>query len=594
MASPEDRNNSRILMHASAWLFPMLLWWLGCFLYHGDLGRYSDDWAMGAVNPATGHFDWTASPFPQAYFWRPLLQLFLHFVMSLLWDHMWVFHLLNVLTHAITALLVWRLLRRLLSTPQAAAAGALVFLIFPNNYEVIFWSTAMTTGLGTLCAVVLAHCVITWSRSAMVLSSRWLITCGVLAFAIPCWYEQPSAMVLGLPLLALAASNSDITPRSAVLRSAVLAAVCGVSVLCYVILLLQTAPAQIRGAGGSYISMLQMPTRAVEFVSAVKWFYTSALSDAVRGGLEFAHANITSISQLAVIGGTGIAGGFWLAGWWLPTPSPRTRPGNRAAWTWCFAVVTLIASWAPMFIVRGQILEARHNYYSMVPISLLIGLCIDAALSGSEVLRRHRLCKALVGTTVAAAVWLLALSLFGMQSLMRERTRGDLAQMNGIAAAAPAAPAGTIFMALEDNYRPAHTGRLFFDARLIGWIMASWSANPGVQHAFHRADVFATYRNFWVPLTIDQVDAEGYRYNVGPNQSGLPDPLAGKRHRWDETVPYIIEDDGRISLVSAMTVSRPGDEPLTLRFPRVGASKGAATEAVRHVRDAYELKLPGN
>lgn len=565
--------------------FAGVLWGLSCLWCLGDLGRYSDDWAFGAVDPVTGAFDASRSPFQQAYFWRPLLQLFLHYSIGLLWNHLWVLHLLNALTHGLTTLVVHRVLRGVGASRRAAAAAALLFMVWPNHHEVVFWPTAMTTGLATLVAGLLALATIAWTRRGMPLD-RTLLWFPALAFLIPCWYEQPSAIVLVLPLICLAAADTGVSAQRCLVRSLAPTALAAAATIAYVALLRATAPASARGAASSYVSIADVPARLGSFTDAAAWFHTSSLTDVVLGGIDFSHANMTDTAARAAMAVAVILAILWAGLGWLPRRD-EDAPVARRPWARLLLAVSLLAaSMLPMFIIKGQIFESRHHYFMMVPGAMLAAIAIDLLAW-----RAGRVRRAAVGLAAAAAALMLADSLLGFQFLMRARTRGDLEQMRAIAAGAPTPAPGTIFMALEDRFRPARTGRLFFDARLIGWITASWSANPGVQFAFRRDDVFATVRNFWVGMPIRDVDAEGYRYDVGPNQSGPPDPIANTRHRWDRTIPYVIGEGGDIRFVSSMVVKRPGRPDLALSFPHLAAATSAAGTASPPIAE-YTLELP--
>jgi hypothetical protein len=580
MTTPSAPRPSRAALLA----FAGVLWGLSCLACVGSLGRYSDDWAFGAIDPATGAFDASRSPFHQAYFWRPLLQLFLHYAISLLWNHLWVLHVLNAVTHAGTTLVVHRLLRGVGASPRAAAVAALLFMVWPNHHEVIFWPTAMTTGFATLLGALLGLVAVAWTRRGMPLD-RSLLWFPALAFLIPCWYEQPSAIVPVLPLVCLAA-RTEGSARRCLAHSLVPTMLAGVVTIAYVLLLRGTAPSSARGAASSYIHLSDIPSRAAEFSSAAVWFHTAALSDAVIGGLSFSRSQMDGFPGLVAIGLVLIAAVAWVLLSWTRANETAEHGARRMGTRTLLAVSLLMTSMLPIFVIKGQIFEARHHYFMMLPGAMLAAIVLDALAWRAG---RARLIA--VGLGAAAGVTLLAGSLLGFQFLMRERTRADLAQMQSSAAGAPAAPPGVIFMALEDNYRPARTGRLFFDARLIGWITASWSANPGVQFAFRRDDVFATVRNFWVGMPISDIDGEGYRYNVGPNQSGPPDPIANARHRWDQTIPYIIGEDGTIRFVSSMVVKRSGAADLTLSFPSL-TTAASGSDAARPPIAGYTLQLP--
>jgi len=71
----------------------------------------------------------------------------------------YLFHLVNVLLHALNALLVWRILRRIIDDRWAVAAGAAVFAVHPLQVEAVAWVSStkdLLSATFALAAVLLA------------------------------------------------------------------------------------------------------------------------------------------------------------------------------------------------------------------------------------------------------------------------------------------------------------------------------------------------------------------------------------------------------------------------------------------------------
>jgi len=542
------------------------LWWLGCFYLHGNLGAYSDDWSLAIVDPVTGESQWGLWPFERNYFWRPLLQLFVHYGFLLLWQHLWLFHLLNVTLHAAAALLVYRLMRRLCSSPHGPAAGAFVFLLFPFHYEVIFWSTAMTTGIPTGLWLLLAL----WfcDYAAQEKRTRWwhIPLAGLFTFMIVCWYEQPGALVGAFPWLYMALRPRGEAMVRSMVRIALVLVACGVGLLTYIILLRYTAPVSVRGGSGSFIGVHEIATRWGEMWPALRWYHTARLSDAFFGGLHTGWLTLSTPLGAAAAGAVAICGGLWLWAWIgepaearSVDPAARRERTVRSAWALLFGASAVVCAWVPVFPIRGQSLEPRMSYAAAVGLATLMAVTVDSVLRLAKSVRGGQLLSGAIGLTIAIVAWISSLSLLGWQRSMQVRSQADAQQTRELAALYKDAPPLTVFVAVEDSFRAGTTGRGFFDLVLLSWVATSWSTNPALQHAFRRTDVFATSCNFWVPPPFAEVDEHGFRYISGlPAAAGGLSSLGGCRIEWSRVIPYSVDKDGHIVPIRELVLTRAG------------------------------------
>lgn len=108
------------------------------------------------------------------------------------------FHLANLGLHMASALLVFRLLRRLGGLPQAAAAGSLVFALHPLQVEAVAWVTGLKDLLSGFLALLVIHCYIRHLQTGQKGSGN-----------IGAWWNY--ILAVGFFLLALLAKPSVVT-----------------------------------------------------------------------------------------------------------------------------------------------------------------------------------------------------------------------------------------------------------------------------------------------------------------------------------------------------------------------------------------------
>jgi hypothetical protein len=112
-----------------------------------------------------------------------------------------VFHALNLLLHALNAVLVYRLLVRVPQPPTAfsALAGALVFALHPTQVESVAWVSELRGVLSvSLCLLALHQALASDDQSLRARSTQW--ASGLFALAM---LAKPSAAVLPLLLWVL-------------------------------------------------------------------------------------------------------------------------------------------------------------------------------------------------------------------------------------------------------------------------------------------------------------------------------------------------------------------------------------------------------
>lgn len=568
-------------------LFFVMVWWVGCFFYWGDLGAYSDDWSLARIDVITGESTMWRWPFEREYFWRPLLQLFLTIMFGAFWEHMSLFHLANVTLHAGSAVALYRLCRGMGLGRHGSYAAALVFLLFPYQYEVIFWSTAMTTGIATFVCMWLTSCVMEYGKGAEKWAGvRGLLKLSAVTFFMVCWYEQPGAVALALPMVYMAVKLSGEGLYESGARVVKMCLAIGTPMIVYIGLLVGTAPRGTRGGNESYITLSGVPARIEELLRDLPWYAMYNVKEGFLGGLSFGWKVLGEsggLNGVLILGLMGIVGGLLVLAfrdeaqrreWTMRYGSVAIDHGSsrvggkragaegkgsakpRLRWIFAFACVVVVGSIVPVFPMRGQILEPRLSSYACIGLGVGVACCVEWAMRVSWGRAWWPLVRGSVGIGIVLAGILGSVSMLGAQGAMRNRTMADQKQATQLGELGKNALPGTVFLALDDQYLPTRTGYLAFDRRLSAWLMATWSARPVIRNAMKRWDVSASSRNMWRDLEMANCDEEGFTYTSNWPGAGEKVP-GGTRLTWDVCVPFVVQADGNVLLVETVVVKRP-------------------------------------
>lgn len=576
---------------SSTLLFFAAIWFLGCFYFLGDLGHYSDDWSIAPINPVTHAPLWDSHPLERNYFWRPLLQLFLHFAFMLTWEQIWVLHLFNVICHAAAGMGLMALCRRLGFPYVSSAVAGFIFLLFPYQYEVIFWSTAVTTGIPAGLMILLCYVVSRYAQRPSILT---LLTMPALSFIIPCWYEQPCSLAAGFIFLCWAMRGETPAPKMLGRILTVLVA-CGIPMIAYIVLLATTAPAGARGGTDSFVTLPELPARLTEMRGAMSWYLTSRLQGSLAGSIQTGLTTLATPTA-AIIGGlVAVIGGVWACTHRTPDAGNIASVANdnniidstlrtRRVYGWIFGIVAMLAAWLPVIPFRGQILEARMAYCACIG----LGITCAGVVCGLEAifarLRWGNVLHATMRIAIAAVIWVGAVGMLGWQTLIRTRTQADAKQTQTLANHFASVPPGTIFITLRDDYRAGNTGNIAFDWPALGWTSASWSATPALRYAMKRDDIAASAYNIWVPTPFNDVSQNTVTYTGSlwpiPNVTYNTTPT-GILLDWSKVVPFVLTPKGEAEPVGQIEfVFTSGDPPVIVRPPLTTSFPGKAVITV--------------
>lgn len=628
-----DRTPSRPLSRTLALAlagFPVLVWLVATRFYL-DRGKYQDDYGYALRNIATGAIDWSQGIFYYAPgFWRPIGTVIIRLLPTFLYNHWWIYQTIAALQHALVATLIVLLARRMGLSLVPALCAALLFAVWPLGHEPVLWSTCITAGTCTAMMLWLAMLYTRWAsdreRARIDASSpapaAWRFPAMVaLAFAIPCVYEQAGAGIAALPLAYLAATPAGqrVFTLRRLFAAAVSAGVLASTQVLYIILLRATAPATMRGGASTLItSPTEMLARVSSVVRELRGMYVDRLSDVAVGAFRLGASTLATPLGWAILAALALAGvAFVVAMVRIDGRNAGSRQAfaghtlRRAMWL-LFALAMAASAWAPLLVLRDQIAETRMTYFAATGLALALAVLIDAVLRRLPEGRARRTAIVATGAWVVPAVICGAVVWVGWQEQFRRRHEANLDQSRQLAQLVPQAPPDTLFVPMGDDFAPARTGHLLFDKALTPWSLLGWLATPMVQHAFAREDLFASGYNTWAgSLQVDELSALGLTVRSGPwpNPPGVfpASPTGGSTARWDQVVPFVIDAQGTVRIVSRVIIERADGTDLVVlpplaqgenipterRVARVfGLAQGAAGESAGTV-GAGPASLPG-
>ncbi len=566
---------------AAGRLFVIGLWFVTCFYLLGRWGMNSDDYCAGVMDPVSGELDWSIRPwrvFP--YFWRPLLILEWHFLHSLLWHHMWALHLLGAACHGGVAWMIARVGTRVVGRGSATIA-ALVFLVFPLNFQVVYWATAMSISQAALLWLVLVLVALRHAERG----GWWRVVLGaVIAFAIPCLYEQPMAGYPMLVPLALVALARRVEWKMVLGRAVAMTGACGVAGMAYMALLVATVPADRRGSGQSLVALEAdgLVSRVQEVAAQVGAYPAAWLPDSVRGGLILGWHKLDIATGFWTLGALAAAGLLWAM-------APRSegvsvgeteiggeRGGSAGIRAWRAAGLlgcglgTALLSFAPIVVIEGQPVPPRTIYFTLVGCALALAGMLDLVfVAGERAGRRGTFERA---ARLVALPLLLAGAVIGVgwQMNFRARHRADVGQAASLAHALPNPPGWlTIMIPFEDRHRPVNTGAALFDTAVPKWTLQGWSANALMPQTYRRRDLWMLPHNPWAPLILRDADEKGFRLRDRLPYRAKDDPRGGSWLTWKSCIPFIIDEHGAVRAVNRIVVQSADGADVVADLPHV-------------------------
>lgn len=587
--------------------FPVLVWFCASYFYLGEIGKYSDDWAINYRDPGSPAFALDGHPFERwNYFWRPLHLILTCGSQTLFWEQGWLLHGLNALAHGAVAWLLWRLLREIGVRERIAAAGTLAALVHPVVYEAVGWTSTVSTLIATAMLLVLwrrtvalATGVRRWEGSG--LRSLWWF--GPWTFAMACFYEQQAGVACLASLLfwTMGERDADRPTRRERLRRAVLigigpAAACAV----YVALMVSTAPNHLRGGRGSFRDLSVVREQWQNAIDQVgDWLIGEKVRAFAAGGLEQGWSAIGASGAWGwlVMALLAVAAVAWLVVWWWrrseevggiarsKTPSggeaeTRTAKGGRwgliATGLVLLAIVGIALAVLPSAVATGVPPQARLIYLPLVLSLVAAAGAAECAVRAAP--RRVVGWSARIGGPVLAALVCIGCVVqIGSQDAFRRRWLADADMMSQLRALLPDPPGGTNFVPLALRHRPVRTASDRFNTALPGAAQLPWAAWAWVQDGYGRRDLLATHLRPALARVITNIDETGFRYVSRWGGARGRVSGGGWSVRWDQSVPFVVEEDGTVRLVRRVGLGGPDDSAKWVPIPIVeGAIESGA------------------
>jgi protein O-mannosyl-transferase len=144
-----------------------------------------------------GHDVWAFTNHPSSYY-RPLMHVAYMLTYGVADLSPAAFHLVNVLLHVVTTVLVFRLIRRVVSDPTgwAACIGALVFAVHPIHVEAVAWVGSLADLASA--AFQLLGVLLFVATSEVGKRTRLLNAIGAMAFLASMLFKEPGVALLAI------------------------------------------------------------------------------------------------------------------------------------------------------------------------------------------------------------------------------------------------------------------------------------------------------------------------------------------------------------------------------------------------------------
>jgi hypothetical protein len=573
----------------AAWLFPVLAWAAATLYFGGALGKNCDDYSVNMRNVVTDALPSPLNPwmhFP--YFIRPLHHVLVFGGMTLFPTADRGLHIFLACCHALACLAIWRLMREFTRTRLAPAAATLVFLVLPWHGEAVFWYSTISTSIGVAMFCWAALAAMRCCRDPAFNVLR-LVQIALIAFLVPCFYEQSIAPAAALPLIGLAATPASWPWARRSGRAIAATAAAGLATISYVTLFVATAPKVARGGATSFVPRHRVAEKLHETIGSAKYnLIGDRAHDIFLGSLSLGRQVVATPKGL-VIGSLLLPAAVLWAVWAIRKggacddcePQPPSNPDRgqwRAAWLIPIGGVIFVASFLPIYVIDKQVVELRNLYVPLFGAALILGGLFDLVFTSAacaSLLRSDRgfasiLGRAVVAGTTITAVAFGAIGLIGFQQLYRNRSARDLREVAQLKELFPNPPPGTVFVPFRTRSKGAETNYALFDRHCPGVFQTPWSAPALLLRSYHRSDIGTTSSNPWAALPLDKPDERAVHWKTA---FGFPlplDPDGGVRIPWDSIVPFVTDarPDARVRLISEITVEMPDHRDLAIR-PRL-------------------------
>lgn len=570
-APPADRRWHGRVSRAAAAVFPAALLLFAGFFFGGHLGWWSDDYWHNQRDPVTDSI--RALVMDRGFFLRPLFYIVVPAVTTLLWHHDWAAHALQLSVHATVVLLLWRFLLSLGTSRAAATAAALLFMVYPVQFEALFWVAALPTVIAA--AIMLAVLLLAVRIASGSVGPAWSVASALLTFVVCCLNEQPAAAVAAMPVLAWAlVPPGRGWSLDRAFRALVPTAACSAAIILYVFLRVsdKNAPHGARGSAESFIRPGALPERTMSFLN-VLW-RRLVMKNWSRGALSEGWDQVVAAGPWAWL-----ALAFTLAcavSWAVhrrpraTEPAPPVRAGRLAM----VGLALFITGWLPILIMASYEPDSRVRYWPDIGLALLLAVLFD------KLAARITRPGVLLAGRVTLAAWLIAsaLMLIGAQSGFRARWTMDRSESSELRRLIPDPVPYTFFIPLDIRARALETGAPVLDTHFRSVWEFPWTTPNWIQRVYRRDDLRCGYWRHWTPDTpVRGADETGVHYadTLGPRFPELPDGT--RLIPWDRAVIFTIGRDRVLRIATRVELEGPG-APRSIEIPQ---ARGLPEHAVR-------------
>src|SRR5262249_458873 len=121
----------------TAYLFPVVLWFLSCFFHLGRIGKWGDHYSWPHRTYVTGEIEPPDRKWFNERLWGPVGVVTSKLQVTYLWNWDWAVHLVGALAHAWSVVVLYWFLCRVCRWRPLACAGALVFMTYGPGFEVV-------------------------------------------------------------------------------------------------------------------------------------------------------------------------------------------------------------------------------------------------------------------------------------------------------------------------------------------------------------------------------------------------------------------------------------------------------------------------
>jgi hypothetical protein len=567
----------RVLMTVLAGSFPVLLLLFATFFLLGRIGFWSDDYWHNLRDPVSGELaplTVNGLTINRGFFIRPLFYKIVPPITTLAWRSQWPAHLLMTVAHGTVVLLLWRLMLILGARRPAAGAAALLFMVYPAHFEAVFWVSALPTTVASALMIVLMLLIVRSARAAAQHRTIALVAASVLApaiaFTMCCLNEQPAMGVLALPLVYLAARRRGDRASLTLLRAGVPTLVAGVAVLLYTHLLLHDPrkPPGTRGSTDQLVGLSDVPARVAYFADLV--WQRLMLQDFAAGAFRLGWREVSSAGfPGALLTGAVLSTGIiWTIRWSKDSSPPRTQAPDhpRPLLLLAIGACIFLAGWVPIFALAIYDPDSRTRYWPCIGLAMmlagggwLLGRSERASTRLRMVLAPMLLCTLLAG----------GMCMIGVQSAFRTRWQLDQEQGRQLRALIPNPEPLAFFVPLDIRGTGIRTVSPIFDNHFRSVFEYPWTAPRFIRAAYPRADIHCGWWRHWTPgAPVRGADENGIHFTdrLGPRFPRIEG--SGSRIPWEHAVPFIIDENARVRLVTSVIIREPGKQDVIIRIPQ--------------------------